>query len=223
MLVRLCKAEEGRVLADEASLLIGLGLLRPDEAMLALTALVSTRQAQRIYGPALLRSLAAEATGVPPDRIELRRGVHGRPECVVPSGHPPSISLAHDGGAIVGAVSRHGLVGIDVEPLFHRQMALDLVEEFLHPEEKDLVANSPDRGLTALRLWTQKEAYLKAIGTGFQIDPRSVSISALGGDWSLASAHIEGAWLLSVAQKHGGALDLSRVRFSLFPWVDRHP
>lgn len=89
-------------------------------------------------------------------------------------------SVAHTSGVVVVAVARGREVGVDVERL-GRSPWLSLPPRVLTPRELASL-----EGLTVtpadafLRLWTRKEALLKAAGVGLALDPLLVEVSGAG-------------------------------------------
>ena len=84
---------------------------------------------------------------------------HGKP--FLPNG--PFFSISHCKAGIAVAVDEQP-IGIDIESIRHADK--DLIERTMNEEEQRLIrsAAQPDRMFT--RLWTQKEAVVKAEGTG---------------------------------------------------------
>ena len=82
---------------------------------------------------------------------------HGKP--YMPIG--PYFSLSHCKQGIAVAVSDQP-VGVDIEGIRHAEQ--DLIERTMNREEQARICS--DRDFT--RLWTQKEAVLKAEGTGIE-------------------------------------------------------
>ncbi len=84
---------------------------------------------------------------------------HGKP--FLPDG--PFFSISHCKAGIAVAVDEQP-IGIDIESIRHADE--DLIERTMNEEEQRLIrsAAQPDRMFT--RLWTQKEAVVKAEGTG---------------------------------------------------------
>ena len=113
----------------------------------------------------------------------LRRRANGRPEC-----DPPlDVSLSHAGGWIAVATSQRGRVGVDVETL--REPSPSLARRCLSAPELAWLAQEPEvSGLRFLRLWTAKEAYLKATGVGLSVDPRDISLDHTGDGPSVCGA-----------------------------------
>ena len=123
----------------------------------------------------------------------VRRNRAGRPV----AGAGLDVSLSHSGGWIAAATTRAGCVGVDVQaarpvrPALARRCLAD--SELAWWEE---VPVGQARTLRFLRLWTAKEAYLKAIGAGLSTDPRDVRID-LAGDRPTLAHGVTGAWELS--------------------------
>lgn len=84
---------------------------------------------------------------------------HGKP--FLPDG--PFFSISHCKAGIAVAVDEQP-IGIDIESIRHAEE--DLIERTMNEEEQRMIrsAAQPDRMFT--RLWTQKEAVVKAEGTG---------------------------------------------------------
>jgi phosphopantetheinyl transferase len=71
-------------------------------------------------------------------------------------------------------------IGVDIEPLREVEPPWSL----LHPNERETLETltGAARMDAFLRLWTAKEAYLKALGVGFARDPTRI---AIGFDFSI--------------------------------------
>ncbi|MFF3984053.1 4'-phosphopantetheinyl transferase family protein [Streptomyces sp. NPDC001797] len=125
-----------------------------------------------------LRRLLGGYLGLPPQDVPFVREPcpgcaepHGRPAVAHPD-PPLHFSLAHSHGMAVVAVSRT-VVGADVERL-PRAETVEVCTPALHPGEQAELAALGDAGERRAafgRLWTRKEAYLKALGTGLSRDP----------------------------------------------------
>lgn len=119
-----------------------------------------------------LRLVLGERLGLHPRDLRFGRdpcahcgGEHGRPVLL---GGPddPHFSLSHCAGITLVAVA-DAPVGVDAEPLPGRR-TVELCLARLHPRERGELLRTPwaERPLRFCRLWTRKEAYLKALGTG---------------------------------------------------------
>jgi 4'-phosphopantetheinyl transferase len=92
------------------------------------------------------------------------------------------LSLAHSGDAVAVALSAVGPVGVDVEGIERAADMQRRVEErvFTAAERDMLDRLDPEASaLTALQLWTHKEALLKACGDGLSRAPASVEVLGL--------------------------------------------
>ena len=108
---------------------------------------------------------------------------------------PVDLSMSHGGGWIAAAASREGRVGVDVEA--SRPVSSALARRCLSAVEivwLECASGAEERQDRFAQVWTAKEAYLKAIGTGLGVDPRSVAIDCSGPTPQL-SGDVAGRWL----------------------------
>ncbi len=121
------------------------------------------------------RRLLARQLGCAEPDLAIAHDPAGRPLLARPGGTGFALSLATRAGIVAVALAR-GPVGVDVERV-ETQGALPL--EVLHPNERRLLdATVPSlRPLAFARLWAAKEAYVKALGTGFGRAPESFAVS----------------------------------------------
>ena len=109
----------------------------------------------------LLQEYAGVAAAPP-----IERGEHGKP-FVSASGFP-RFNLSHSGQCVVFAFCAHHEIGVDVEALGRRHSPLELANRFFAAEETAALAalDEAAQGVAFMRLWTSKEAVLKALGHG---------------------------------------------------------
>jgi len=116
----------------------------------------------------VLRHLLGAYTSSPPHLIELEAADSGKPRMV---GHDaPQFSIAHTDGLGVVAIAAR-TVGIDVQHC-DPDLNIDAVarQSFSATEISALRAlPDADRRAAFFRTWCRKEAYLKAIGTGWRL------------------------------------------------------
>jgi len=97
-------------------------------------------------------------------------GTRGKPH--LPDGAP--FNITHAGDYAVLAVSSQA-VGVDLElirPIDWKRIA----GRFFHAEEMKYLEHSADPAREFFTVWTLKESYLKAEGTGFSISPASFAV-----------------------------------------------
>ncbi|MEK8141862.1 4'-phosphopantetheinyl transferase superfamily protein [Streptomyces sp. M10(2022)] len=112
----------------------------------------------------LIKYMAAAALGTMPEYLDLAYRLGGRP--YLRGFDQLDLSLSHTGEMLAVGLNRTGRIGVDVE-LADRFVRLDLLEpRMLTPAEAQEIAELPEsrRNAHALRLWTLKEAYSKALG-----------------------------------------------------------
>lgn len=152
--------------------------LRPSREDLTDAALFRSpeRSSARLARRLLLKAVAGAALGVPADRVVVERSRAGAIRLAAPEPLYASLS-ARDGWTMLG-LSREP-IGVDIErskiepPLPWTALA--------DAEAKALAALTPgEQSLAFSRLWTVKEASLKAIGFGLTRDPAGVTVRFCG-------------------------------------------
>jgi phosphopantetheinyl transferase len=139
-----------------------------------ITGPVPARQ-QRLRQRFYLRLLLAAHLGRPAHAVRLDKTANGKPyirmdDPGLPDARPPLyFSLSHAGSALLVALCRDAPVGVDMERP-GRQVAdpLRLAKRYFHPAEHHWLEQLPATQLAAawLRMWTCKEAVVKATGGG---------------------------------------------------------
>lgn len=119
---------------------------------------------------AALRSLVGSLFDIPADEVHIAYDDDGAPRVINPGG--AHVSVSGHGPYAMLAIASHPC-GIDFEPL---QQDIKPIADVLHPREQQELAalRADERKAYFLRIWTAKEAYLKALGKGFLNDPQAV-------------------------------------------------
>ena len=130
---------------------------------------------QHIAAHALKRLMLSAMGGAPPRSWTFEAPSGGKPKVVTPRvvtpaggpGHGPHFNISHCDGLVACAISDDLELGVDVEPVA-RKAPLDLAQTYFAPEEVRWLASLPsaEQPLGFFRLWTLKEAYIKATGLG---------------------------------------------------------
>lgn len=122
-----------------------------------------------------LRLVLSEATGSDPTQIRLYADAAGKPHLA--SGQGIGFSLSHSAGTAVVAVSGSDDVGVDVELWRDLEDVDALAAAHLAPAEHQAwqALPAPQRQRAFITAWTRKEAALKALGTGLDIEPSLVA------------------------------------------------
>ena len=110
-------------------------------------------------------------------------------------------NISHSGNYIVCAISTTE-VGIDIEEV--KDIPLSDFTELFSPEELKLIFEAPNNYAPFYTLWTQKEAFLKALGVGLNLPLNKVTIinNAIhhnGNTWYLQKISINHGYLAHIA------------------------
>jgi 4'-phosphopantetheinyl transferase len=116
-----------------------------------------------LAGHILLRDVLARYRNCDPDTIRFEYGPHGKPS--VP-GFEFNLSHADDLGLL--AIRRGGPTGVDVERVDRPLDHLAIANKYFSPDDARDLSNQPadQRSEHFFRLWTRREAVLKAFGLG---------------------------------------------------------
>ena len=123
---------------------------------------------------AALRAILCAELGCDNERLSFGAGEHGKPFALVDDMPvETSFNLSHGGRHGLIAIAPEGRVGVDVEERTHRRDFDRLIEEVFTPSEQAELNGMRGRRRVAMfyKLWTIKEALIKALGTGFSLDP----------------------------------------------------
>jgi 4'-phosphopantetheinyl transferase len=170
-----------------------------------------------------LRQILARYLDLPAAQIVFTYGAQGKPEI---QGHPIQFNISHSHDRAVYAISAKHPVGIDLEQI-RPINAADLVDRFFAAAEREIFHSLPisQHQAAFFHAWTQKEAYLKACGTGLatplnqievSIDPRTpaqIISSPISNDWQIAK--------LKVPPEYAGAIviggDFDTIEYMVIP------
>lgn len=195
---------------------------RLDAAEQARAARFRLEEDRRAYiaAHALLREMLERFGGLPASSWHFVAGPAGRPE-LDPAHALPWLrfNLSHTRGLVACAVAAWDDIGVDVEDLARPEATPGLAERFFAPEEAAAIAALPaaERHAAFLRIWTLKEAFVKATGEGVAVglqrfavapDPPRLLFAAEGmGDpaaWRFAQCQPTPRHLLALALRRRG-------------------
>ncbi|MGH8978135.1 MAG: 4'-phosphopantetheinyl transferase family protein, partial [Acidimicrobiia bacterium] len=129
------------------------------------------RRDRYVVAHGAVREILGALTGDGPDAVAIDRRcahcgdpAHGKP--ALPEHEGLDFSLSHCRATAIVAVARAVSVGVDVEVVRARPHLERLAARMLSPAEHAewLTGDPAARTIEFLRLWTAKEAYLKAVG-----------------------------------------------------------
>lgn len=126
---------------------------------------------QALAAGLLVSSELSRRSGIPREKLRYSHGAFGKPYLI---GSDVQFSLSHTRGAVCAAFSEEGEVGADIERK-DRWISERLYTRVLSEKERQLVASGED----LIRLWVQKEAFLKRLGTGIVDDLRGADTTLI--------------------------------------------
>ncbi len=154
-----------------------------------------------IISHAKLRQLLAERLGCALKDLVIAIDEHGKPFLNADLGQALYFNLSHAGRYALVAMSKTSPVGVDIEKINSKVDFLAIAERFFTSQE---CAYINDREVEQqadifFRIWTLKEAYVKAIGRGlaYGLDKFSVISS------QQLATHIEDCQIQSIATPSG--------------------
>ena len=184
----------------------GAGFEDAAEYLPYVSALRRDRIARKRSGSDKLLSLTAgllisRRTGIPRESIRYVHGAFGKPYL---DGSTLQFSLSHTKGAVCAVFSdgESGEVGVDIERR-DRRVSERIRERILSENEKLLVSSTED----LLRLWVQKEAFLKRLGTGIADDLRGADTTLMQDTEALCC----GEYLVGVSGRGAGAAQVKVI------------
>lgn len=117
----------------------------------------------------ILRKLLSQYLEVNPKNLEFRYGERGKPELAdACKTNDLQFNLSHSQELALFGFANYARIGVDIEHLKQMPEATKIAQRFFTPQEFMLVRDLVGIKQTQMffRLWTAKEAYLKALGTG---------------------------------------------------------
>lgn len=130
---------------------------------------------------AALRALLCERLGCGNDALSFSASRLGKPRALV-DGKAADIgfNLSHSGGHGLIALADTGRVGVDVEERIVRHDIEGVLKAVFAPAEQHALESARGEARVRLffRLWTLKEAVIKALGTGFTLETSDFQVPA---------------------------------------------
>ncbi len=123
-----------------------------------------------------LRILLGRYLGERPETLRFREGGKGKP--ALDRSDPLQFNVAHSHGLALLAIASSLEVGVDVESAEREVSIPELLETVCSASERAEFAVAPlqDHPDMFFRLWTAKEAYVKAVGGGLSIPLKDVTV-----------------------------------------------
>jgi 4'-phosphopantetheinyl transferase len=134
-------------------------------------------------GRGLVRHVLASRTGAAPSSLSFEYGAHGKPRLrETGDGSALGFNMSHSERVLVLALTGGAEVGVDVEVVRPMTEGVAVAETVFTAREREGLALPPDGDDWSrfYRLWTAKEAFLKALGSGLSVAPHEVEVHGDG-------------------------------------------
>ncbi len=159
-----------------------------------------------LYTRSLLRILVGRYTNQNPLAVRLTKGLRNKPE--LPNNLGWQVNATHSGNWILLAIGKSS-VGIDVEEIKRDFTFTDVIPISFSTQEQEYLEADGENKVRFYELWTRKEAFVKAIGSG--IDETFSQIPALTGfhTWETTNLAAAGEWVIDsfhVAEGYSAAI-----------------
>jgi 4'-phosphopantetheinyl transferase len=180
-----------RCLPDGQVDLWRVGLGASDSALRQLRGLLSDEEAQRaerfrfpvlrrrfVAGRGALRTILSQYLPQRPECLEFAYGLHGKP-LLRNTTDGIQFNLSHSDDLMVAAVCRNWPVGVDIEKENPGFGALEIAERYFSGRERHEISNleGEARLRAFFQFWTAKEAVLKAVSLGLQLELSKLEIA----------------------------------------------
>lgn len=153
-------------------------LLSPDEGKRANRFRFPIHRQRFIAARSMLRKLISTYTRVRPEEIIFSYDLNGKPFLQFPDLTGIQFNLSHSDDVAVYAFTLAHAIGIDIEKI-EADYNEEVIERFFTPQENAALLNLPpeERPTGFYRIWSRKEAVIKAVGKGLSIPLSSFSVS----------------------------------------------
>ncbi|XP_047076159.1 4'-phosphopantetheinyl transferase HetI-like isoform X1 [Lolium rigidum] len=211
---------------DQSQLNMYEELLSPVERKYAASMKVPELRKDAMLSRALLRTTLSRYTDckIDPRSFEFKKNEFGKPEILWPPDNsiverPLHFNISHTTSLIACGIAMHAHIGIDIEEKKRNttKNILSLARRYFTPSEVDYliaISDSDVQRKEFLKLWTLKEAYVKALGLGFSGAPfntfsimletskgiRISKVSKVCDDSISGSDHLSDNWQFTLAE-----------------------
>jgi 4'-phosphopantetheinyl transferase len=129
-----------------------------------------------IIAHGFMRLFLSAITQIPAQELAFLQGHYGKPYLV--QAPELAFNLSYSKRFLFFAHGSKGQIGVDIEAMRKLPNLLQIIEQQFHPDEKALLLRlSDDEQVKQFyRIWTCKEAYIKALGSGLCLPVNSFAV-----------------------------------------------
>ena|SRR3990167_8014785 len=195
--------------------------LTPDELERANRFRAAIHQNRFIASRYLLRTVLGKYLDLPPQEIRLAYTKFNKPYLTDPN-TSLRFNLAHSEDQAILGITSHYNIGVDIEKI-RIKYPQKIAERFFHKKEYDGLNQLPEKDQASgfFRVWSRKEAIIKATGKGLSmplssfyvsLDKDSEIITIDNQSWSLTSLEIHPGYQAAVASNQ----KIEKIKISQF-------
>ncbi|WP_161519934.1 4'-phosphopantetheinyl transferase family protein [Bacillus cereus] len=128
-----------------------------------------------MYGRVLIKKLLSDFLNIPIDKVILSKGDKGK-LYLKDSTNNIDFNLSHTKGMLICGITKGGKIGVDIEKIDKEYY--DIISSVFSPCEVKYIngLKTIDKNEGFYQLWTRKEAYLKCLGIGLNVDLTKITV-----------------------------------------------
>lgn len=153
-------------------------LLSPAEKARAQRFRHDVDRARFVFAHVVLRDVLGRYLGIAPADVVLDADERGKPRLARHSGQDLRFNLSHSGDAVLCGIASGREIGVDIEAAIAREDLPRVAAHFFAPDECAVLDRCAADACTMRfhEIWTRKEAYVKALGSGLVQRLQSFSV-----------------------------------------------
>ncbi|MFC1490141.1 4'-phosphopantetheinyl transferase family protein [Candidatus Latescibacterota bacterium] len=154
-------------------------ILSHDEMKTSNRLLITKKRNQYISSCSVLRQILSYYLNSDPGALDFKYSPAGKPTLSGVHRGRLSFNISHSHGKMLLGITASDEIGIDIEKVNHSRLINKIASRKFTPSERNLlkICNPEDSAQRFCRLWTRKEAVLKAAGTGLLFPMRNIDVS----------------------------------------------
>ena len=154
------------------------GILSDDECRRADKFAFDAGRNNYVRSRCTLRRILGGCLGCAADKIEFQYNEHDKPELAKPETAMVQFNLSHSADTALIGVAKNRRIGVDVNSLGRNSGWTAIAKRTFSATEQASFFAQPEESQEEVfyRVWSQKEAYTKAIGDGFSYGFRNFSV-----------------------------------------------
>jgi 4'-phosphopantetheinyl transferase len=149
--------------------------LSPDEIFRYRRYLIPEKKEQFLYSRGLIRNLLSSYLNVSPESIELSNNHSGKPYL---SDANLSFNVSHSSDLLIIGICSGSEIGVDIQNVYPIENPETIIKNTFSQKERTFLSKyqNNDLHIPFFSIWTAKEAYIKALGEGFQKNSKDFSL-----------------------------------------------